>query len=151
MRTLLVFRSEDTLRDKLLRKLHSVTGPQHQTSATCNAKFSTIARQVAEKIALCNRAFNKSLQICRKLISKGQLFELFWKLLKRFLQYGFYITEECAPSFTFDPVIIPVCASRRLQIYIATCSLRGAISITWWTLRKVTSRQRSSALLLWWV
>ena len=32
-------------------KLHSVTGPQYQTSATCNAKFSTIARQVAEKIA----------------------------------------------------------------------------------------------------
>ena len=39
------------LRDKLLRKLHSVTGPQHQTSATCSTKFSTIARQVAEKIA----------------------------------------------------------------------------------------------------
>ena len=39
------------LRDKLLRKLHSVTGPQHQTSATCNAKFSTIARQVAEEFA----------------------------------------------------------------------------------------------------
>ena len=40
-----------TLGDKLLRRLHSVTGLQHQTSATCNAKFSTIARQVAEKIA----------------------------------------------------------------------------------------------------
>ena len=39
--------SRDT---ELLRKLHGVTGPQHQTSATCNAKFSTIARQVAEKI-----------------------------------------------------------------------------------------------------
>ena len=44
---------------QLLRKLHSVTGPQHQTSATCNAKFSTIARQVAEKIPQCNRAFKK--------------------------------------------------------------------------------------------
>ena len=39
------------LQDKMLRKLHSVTGPQHQTSATCNAKFPTIARHVAEKIA----------------------------------------------------------------------------------------------------
>ena len=39
--------------------MHSVTGPQHQTSATCNATFSTIhARQVAEKIAQCNRALN---------------------------------------------------------------------------------------------
>ena len=50
----LLFRG--ALRDKLLRKLHSVTGPQRQTSATCNAKFSTIARLVAEKIAQCNRA-----------------------------------------------------------------------------------------------
>ena len=47
------------LRDKLLRKLHSVTGPQHQTSATCNAIFSTTARQVAEKIAQCNRALTQ--------------------------------------------------------------------------------------------
>ena len=39
------------------RKLRSVTGLQHQTSATCNATFSTIARLVAEKIAQCNRAF----------------------------------------------------------------------------------------------
>ena len=37
------------LPDKLLRKLHSVTGPQHQTSATCNATFLIVARQVAEK------------------------------------------------------------------------------------------------------
>ena len=44
------------LRDKLLRKLHIVTGPQYQSSATCNATFSTIPRQVAEKIAQCNRA-----------------------------------------------------------------------------------------------
>ena len=43
---------------QLLRKLHSVTVPQHQTSATCNAAFSTIARQVAEKIAQCNRALS---------------------------------------------------------------------------------------------
>ena len=49
------------LQDKLLRKLHSVTGPQHQTSATCNATFSTIVRQVAEKIAQCNRAFKKNI------------------------------------------------------------------------------------------
>ena len=47
------------LRDKLLRKLHSVTGPQHQTSATCNATFSTVARQVAEKIAQCNRTLKE--------------------------------------------------------------------------------------------
>ena len=39
------------LRDQLLRKLHSVTEPEPQTSATCNAKFSTIARQVSAKIA----------------------------------------------------------------------------------------------------
>ena len=45
------FSLRGALRDKLLRKLHSVTGPQHQTSATGNATFSTIARQVAEKIA----------------------------------------------------------------------------------------------------
>ena len=50
------------LRDKLLRKLHSVTGPQHQTSATCNATFSTVARQVAEKIAQCNRTLNPSVR-----------------------------------------------------------------------------------------
>ena len=50
------FSFREALRDKLLRKLHSVTGPQHQTSATCNATFSTIARQLAEKIAQCNRA-----------------------------------------------------------------------------------------------
>ena len=31
---------------------HCITGPQHQTSATCNATFSTIARQVAEKQGL---------------------------------------------------------------------------------------------------
>ena len=47
------------LRDKLLRKLHSVTGPQHQTSATCNATFLTVARQVAEKIGQCNRTFSE--------------------------------------------------------------------------------------------
>ena len=35
------------LRDKL-RKLHSVTGPQHQTLATCKATFLTVARQVNE-------------------------------------------------------------------------------------------------------
>ena len=63
MRTLLVFRSEHTLRDKLLGKLHSVTGPQHQTSATCKAKFSIIARKVAEKIAWCNRAFIQNLRL----------------------------------------------------------------------------------------
>ena len=45
------FSFRGALRDKLLRKLHSVSNPHHQTSATCNAKFSTIARQVAEKIA----------------------------------------------------------------------------------------------------
>ena len=45
------FSFRGALRDKLLRKLHSVSGPQYQTSAICNAKFSTIARQVAEKIA----------------------------------------------------------------------------------------------------
>ena len=50
------FSFREALRDKLLRKLRSVTGPQHQTSATCNATFSTIARQLAEKIAQCNRA-----------------------------------------------------------------------------------------------
>ena len=49
------------LRDKLLRKLYSVTGPQHQTSATCNATFLTVARQVAEKIEQCNRAFKANL------------------------------------------------------------------------------------------
>ena len=49
------------LRDKLLRKLHSLTGPQHQTSATCNATFLTVARQVAEKIAQCNRTFSLEL------------------------------------------------------------------------------------------
>ena len=48
------------LRDKLLRKLHSVTGAQHQTSATCNATFLTVARQVAEKIAQCNRTFTRA-------------------------------------------------------------------------------------------
>ena len=53
------------LQDKLLRKLRSVTMPQHQTSATCNATISTIVIQVAEKIAQCkcNRALmtlNKS-------------------------------------------------------------------------------------------
>ena len=32
-------------------QLHSITRPQHQTSATCNAIFSTITRQAAEKIA----------------------------------------------------------------------------------------------------
>ena len=63
MRTLLGFCSEDTLQNKLLRKLHSVTGPQHQTAATCNAKFSTIAGQVAEKIAKCNRAFRVRIRI----------------------------------------------------------------------------------------
>ena len=47
----LFFIPRSNLRDKLPRKLHSVTGPQHQTSATYNAKFSTIARQIAEKIA----------------------------------------------------------------------------------------------------
>ena len=52
------FSFRGALRDKLLRKLHSVTGPKHQTSATCNATFSTIARQVAEKIEQCNRALN---------------------------------------------------------------------------------------------
>ena len=52
------FSFRGALRDKLLRKLHSVTGSQHQTSATCNATFSTIARQVAEKVAQCNRALN---------------------------------------------------------------------------------------------
>ena len=52
------FSFRGALRDKLLRKLHSVTVPQHQTSATCNATFSTIARQVAEKIAQCNRALS---------------------------------------------------------------------------------------------
>ena len=51
------FSLRGALRDKLLRKSHSVTGPQNQTSATCNATFPTIARQVAQKIALCNRAF----------------------------------------------------------------------------------------------
>ena len=38
------FSFRGALRDRLLRKLHSVAGPQHQTSATCNATFSTIAR-----------------------------------------------------------------------------------------------------------
>ena len=55
------------LRDKLLRKLHKyLTRPQHQTLATCNATFSTIARQVAEKIAQCNRAFsyNRNFYTC---------------------------------------------------------------------------------------
>ena len=47
------------LQDKLLRKLHSVTGHSHPTSTTCSATFSNIARQVAEKIAQCNRAFKK--------------------------------------------------------------------------------------------
>ena len=51
------FSFRGALRDNLLRKLHSVTGPQHQTSTTCSATFSTIAKQVAEKIAQCNRAF----------------------------------------------------------------------------------------------
>ena len=51
------FSFRGVLRDKLLRKLHSVTGPQHETSATCNATFSSIARQVAEKIVQYNRAF----------------------------------------------------------------------------------------------
>ena len=44
------------LRDKLLRKLHSVTEPRHHISAACNATLSIIARQVAEKIAQCNWA-----------------------------------------------------------------------------------------------
>ena len=45
------FSLRGALRDKLLRKLHSVIGPQHQTSATCSATFPTIGRQAAEKIA----------------------------------------------------------------------------------------------------
>ena len=53
------FSFRGALRDKLLRKLHSVTGPQYQTSATCNATFSIIARQVAEKIAQCNKALKR--------------------------------------------------------------------------------------------
>ena len=44
------FSLRGALRDKLMRKLHSVTGPQHQTSATRNASFSTIARQVMRKL-----------------------------------------------------------------------------------------------------
>ena len=68
MRTLLVFCSEEFwVREqayskwllsqkycKLLRSRCSVT--IHPTSATYNATFSSIAREVAEKIALCNRA-----------------------------------------------------------------------------------------------
>ena len=46
------------LRDKL-RKSHSVTGPQHQTLATCNATFLTVARQVAEKTVQCNRTLTE--------------------------------------------------------------------------------------------
>ena len=60
MRTLLVFLFQGVLRDKLPRKLDSATGPQHQTWVTCNATLSTITRQVAEKIAQCNRAFTRS-------------------------------------------------------------------------------------------
>ena len=56
------FSFREALRDKLLRKLRSVTGPQHQISATCNAKFSTLARQVAEKFAQCNRALRLTTQ-----------------------------------------------------------------------------------------
>ena len=47
-----LFSFRGALRDKLTRKLHSATGPRHQTSATWNATFSTIARQVAKKIAV---------------------------------------------------------------------------------------------------
>ena len=72
MRTLLVFLFRGVLRDKLLRKLRSATRPQHQTSATCNAKLSTIARQVAEKIAQCNRALSGNL-IRKKIIDTKKL------------------------------------------------------------------------------
>ena len=36
---------------QVAEKIAQHKGPQRQTSATCNAKFSTTARQVAEKIA----------------------------------------------------------------------------------------------------
>ena len=62
------------LRDKLLRKLHSVTGPQHQTSETCNAKFSVIARQVTEKIAQCNRALSLQLFLKNSCGARVKLF-----------------------------------------------------------------------------
>ena len=35
---------------QVAENLHSVTGLQHQTSATCNTTFPTIARQVAKKL-----------------------------------------------------------------------------------------------------
>ena len=44
------FSFRGTLRDKLPRKLHTVTQPQHQTSATCNATFSTLRDKLLRKL-----------------------------------------------------------------------------------------------------
>ena len=55
------FSFRGALRDKLLSKLQSVTGPKYQTSGSYNATFSSIVRQVAERIVQCNRAFKHAL------------------------------------------------------------------------------------------
>ena len=54
MRTLLVFRSEDTLRDKLLRKLHSVTGPLQATRCRLDMRrcYSSFIKKKHECVLL---------------------------------------------------------------------------------------------------
>ena len=75
------------LRDKLLRKLRSVIRPKHRTSATCNAIFSSIVRQVAEKIAQCNRAFAvflESINVSRNIQSNLHFTWIFSKFKNKF-------------------------------------------------------------------
>ena len=49
------------LQDKLLRKLHSVTGPQHQTLVTCNATFSGKSKRRKEEKYLHFQPFQDKL------------------------------------------------------------------------------------------
>ena len=51
---------------QVAEKIAQCNGASTSTSATCNAKFSTIARQAAEKISQCNGALN---QHCNRFIS----------------------------------------------------------------------------------
>ena len=68
-----------------MRNLYSVTGPKHQISATCNATFSSIASQVAEKLRSVTGplAMNGYSSKILKVSSLSLFCSLFWYMLKQ--------------------------------------------------------------------
>ena len=70
-------------------------------STTCNAKFSTIVRQISEKIALCNRAFNSMWASTE--INCNSLIRIYLEILKTLglLWRGSLPVEEVGISWHF--------------------------------------------------